>query len=207
VTNSLASGRLVLMIGTPVVVLAFIGAVYFQIYASSRATREGWILSKDVTAGTVLTAASVERAQVGAEGASFLLYQGDPVANGERATHAMRASHLLAPDDVSQSALALVPVSFSSAPDLHSGDLIDVYVSIDGQSTLVGRSVIVESPTSIWVAVPDEQYWVALEAGKAPMIAVRTAGGGPPASDSVGMQQALDALGASANGTGSHAQS
>jgi hypothetical protein len=192
--------RLVLLIGTPVVVLAFIGAVYFQIYASTRATRDAWMLTRDVAAGSELNADSVERIRVGAQGTPFLLYEGDPVKEKERSTHAMKASHLLAPDDVAQTALVLIPITFTAAPELHKGDAVDVYVSQQGRTTLVGRGVFVESQTSVWVPAADEPYWVVLQAGKAQMVAVRSTGAGVPPIDPVGMPQAVDALSGTASG-------
>ncbi|MGH7882090.1 MAG: hypothetical protein ACREN8_04190, partial [Candidatus Dormibacteraceae bacterium] len=60
--------RWILLIGTPVVVLSFIGAVYFQIYAGTKSTRNAWILTHDVAAGAELTADTVEPTLVGGEG-------------------------------------------------------------------------------------------------------------------------------------------
>jgi hypothetical protein len=194
-------GRLILLIGTPIVVLAFIGAVYFQIYVSSHATREGWILTKDVAAGTQLTADNVERVKVSAQGTPFSLYTGDPIGSKQRAAHAMKASHLLAPDDLTQNPLVLIPITFGAAPQLQRGDQIDVYVSVQGRTVVVGRDLFVETPTAVWVPSANEPYWVALEANRAPMIAVRSTGAGVPAADPVGLQEAVAALSGSAGGS------
>lgn len=193
-------GRLILLIGTPIVVLAFIGAVYFQIYVSSRATRDGWMLTRDVAAGGELTADNVQRVQVAAQGTPFSLYSGDPVGTKQRAGHAMKASHLLAPDDLTQNALVLIPITFGAAPNLKKGDAVDVYVSVEGRTVAVGRDLFVESSNSVWVPSGDEPYWVALQANRAPMIAVRSSGAGVPAIDPVGMQEAIAALSGSASG-------
>jgi hypothetical protein len=192
--------RLLLLVGTPLVVLAFIGAVYYQVYASSQATRDGWILTRDVSAGAQIGGENVERVRVAAQGTPFLLYGGDPARDKERASHAMKASHLLAPDDVTQSATVLVPINFGAAPDLHQGDAVDVYVALNGRTVQVGRDLFVESSTSIWVPAADEPYWVALQANKAVVVAVRSTGAGVPATDPVGMAEAVSALTATAGG-------
>jgi hypothetical protein len=192
--------RLLLLVGTPVVVLAFIGAVYFQIYAGTQATRDGWILTRDVSAGAQLAGDNVQRARVAAQGTPFLLYDGDPIKEKQRASHPMKASHLLAPDDMTRAATVLVPISFGAAPDLHQGDSVDVYVALNGRTVQVGRGLFVETSTSIWVPASDEPYWVALQANKAAVVAVRSTGAGVPATDPVGMQQAVSALTASAGG-------
>ena len=186
--------RLVLLIGTPFVVLAFIGAVYLQIWVGGRATRDAWILTRDVSPGAQLTSDTVERVRVGAQGTPFLLYTGDPVKERQRAGHAMKASHLLAPDDLVATSEVLAPASFAAAPTLHRGDSVDVYVSMQGRVVEVGRYLTVESPTAIWVPAGDERYWVALEANRASMIAVRSSGAAAPASDVVTLQEALAAL-------------
>jgi hypothetical protein len=193
--------RLVLLAGTPVVVLAFIGAVYFQIYSSARATRDGWMLTKDVAAGSQLSSDNVQRIRVGSQGTPFLLYEGDPIRDRQLTSHAMKASHLLGPDDVMQTPVVLVPLTFAAAPELHGGDTVDVYVARQGRSVLIGRGLTVESSTSVWVPAADEPDWVALEADKAQLVAVRSSGAGVPPTDSITMQQALDALSGVANGS------
>lgn len=201
-----AYARLALLIGTPIVVIAFIGAVYLQIYLGSRSTRTGWMLTQDVTAGTLLTARNVERVQVGAEGTPFALLTADPIRNREHADHEMQASHLLAPDDVTDSGVVLAPVTFASSPSLSPGQQVDVYVTVGESVYQVGRNLTVQGPESIWVPASEEADWVALQANHATLIAVRSAGAVAPQGSSASLQQALQDLGVqtpSGGGSGS----
>lgn len=197
-----AYARLALLIGTPIVVIAFIGAVYLQIYLGSKATRTGWMLTQDVTAGTLLTSQNVERVQVGAEGTQFTLLTRNPIQNREHADHTMQASHLLAPDDVNTSGVVLAPVTFASSPSLSAGQQVDVYVTVGQSVYQVGRNLSVEGPQSIWVPASEEADWVALQANHATLIAVRSGGAVAPQGSSASLQQALQDLGVQAPPTG-----
>jgi hypothetical protein len=201
-----AYARLALLIGTPIVVIAFIGAVYLQIYEGSRATRSGWMLTQDVTTGTLLTAQNVERVQIGAEGTPFALLSTDPITSREHADHTMQASHLLAPDDVTQSGVVLAPVTFASSPSLSTGEEVDVYVTVGQTVYQVGRDLTVQDAGSIWVPAQEEADWVALQANHATLIAVRSGGAVAPQGASASLQQALQDLGVQApSGTGTGA--
>lgn len=193
-----AYARFALLIGTPIVVIAFIGAVYLQIYEGSRATRTGWMLTQDVTTGTRLTSSNVERVQVGAEGTPFALLTTDPITGREHADHDMQASHLLAPDDVTESGVVLAPVSFASSPALNPGEQVDVYVTVGQSVYQVGRDLTVQGPGSVWVPASEEADWVALQANHATLVAVRSAGAVAPQGASASLQQALLDLGVQA---------
>ena len=196
-------GRLALLVGTPILILAVIGAVYFQIYAGSHATRTAWMLTQDVAAGTLLTSGNVEQVTVADSGTSFLVLSQDPIAGHRRAGHGMRASHLLAPDDLMAADDQLVPVTFASSPGLQPGDTIDVY-AVSGNGTIqVGRGVIVASSHAIWVSAREAPYWVALQAANAQLIAVQSYGADGGAADQVDLQQAIAALHRAAAGGGS----
>jgi hypothetical protein len=157
-------GRGVLLVGTPLVMLAVIGAVYFQIYTASRSTREAWMVTRSVAAGAQLTADNVQRVTVGSSGTSFALTSTDPIKEKRRAGHTMQASHLLAGDDLLPTSDVVVPISFAAQPQLQPGDQIDVYLVLGGRAVQVGRGLIVQSDHAMWVAAGDEPYWVALEA-------------------------------------------
>ncbi|MGH7883266.1 MAG: hypothetical protein ACREN8_10255, partial [Candidatus Dormibacteraceae bacterium] len=149
-------------------------------------------------AGAELTADNVEPTRVGGEGTPFLIFEGNPLQGTQRASHAMSASHLLAPDDLTPSALVLVPMNFNFAPQLHPGDQIDVYLESDGQASQVGRNLVVESPSSVWVPVADEPSWMVLQAEKANLSAVRSGGAGIPLANPVNLATAVSELTASA---------
>ena len=195
-------GRGVLLVGTPLVMLAVIGAVYFQIYTSSRSTREAWMVTRSIVAGTQLTADNVQRVTVGSAGTSFALSSENPIKEKRRAGHAMQPSHLLAADDLLPTNEVVVPISFAAQPQLQPGDRVDVYLVASGRSEQVGRALVVQSDHALWVAAADEPYWVALEANKAVMVAVRSSGVGVPAPDAVGLDDAASALNQSAGGSG-----
>lgn len=195
-------GRGVLLVGTPLVMLAVIGAVYFQIYISSHTTREAWMVTRSVVAGTQLTASNVQRVTVGSTGTAFALSSENPISDQRRAGHAMQPSHLLAADDLLPTNEVVVPISFAAQPQLQAGDRVDVYLVAGGRSVQVGRALAVQSEHALWVAAADEPYWVALEANKAVMVAVRSSGIGVPAPESVGVEDAASALNESAGGSG-----
>ena len=195
-------GRGVLLVGTPLVMLAVIGAVYFQIYTSSHTTREAWMVTHSVVAGTQLNASNVQRVTVGGMGTAFALSSENPISEKRRAGHAMQPSHLLAADDLLPTNAVVVPISFAAQPQLQAGDRVDVYLVAGGRSVQVGRSLVVQSDHALWVAAADEPYWVALEANKAVMVAVRSSGIGVPVPESVGVEDAAAALNESAGGSG-----
>jgi hypothetical protein len=195
-------GRGVLLVGTPLVMLAVIGAVYFQIYVSSHTTRQAWMVTRSVVAGTQLNASNVQRVTVGSTGTSFALASENPISEKRRAGHAMQPSHLLAADDLLPTNEVVVPVSFAAQPQLQAGDRVDVYLVAGGRSVQVGKGLVVQSDHALWVAAADEPYWVALEANRAVMVAVRSSGVGVPAPDPVGVDDAASALNGSAGGSG-----
>ena len=195
-------GRGVLLVGTPLVMLAVIGAVYFQIYQSSHSTRQAWMVTRSVVAGTQLTASNVQRVTVGSAGTSFALSSENPISERRRAGHTMQPSHLLAADDLLPTNEVVVPITFAAQPQLQQGDRVDVYLVSGGRSVQVGRALVVQSEHALWVAAADEPYWVALEANKAVMVAVRSSGVGVPAPDPVGVDDAASALNGSAGGSG-----
>ncbi|MFZ0218043.1 MAG: hypothetical protein WAM30_19085 [Candidatus Dormiibacterota bacterium] len=195
-------GRVALLVGTPLVMLAVIGAVYFQIYTGSHATRGAWMLTQRVAAGTLLTSDNVQRVTIPDSGAAFEVLSQDPISAHRRAGHSMQASHLLAPDDLMDTGEELVPISFAASPGLQPGDRVDVYVVAGGGTIQVGRGLIVASTHSIWVPAGDARYWVALQGANAELLAVQSSGAGNAASDQIGLEQAIAALNQTAGGSG-----
>ena len=52
----MTSRNLVLYVGGALVLMAAIGAIYLEILVQSRSTHTAWMVTQDVTAGTVFTA-------------------------------------------------------------------------------------------------------------------------------------------------------
>jgi hypothetical protein len=96
--------------------------------------------------------------------------------------------------------MVLVPVSFKAAPPLKNGDVIDVYTQLGTRTIQVGKSLTVESPTTIWVPAVDEPSWITLQANSAPLFAVTSSGVGVPVSGGLGIQDAVSSLAGSVAG-------
>ena len=196
------AGRTALLVGTPLIMLAVIGAIYLQIYTSSHASRQAWIVTQDVVAGARFTSGNVERVTIPDASPSFAVLTQDPIRAGLRAGHRIGASTLLTPSDILGQSEVLVPVVFSAAPNLSSGDQVDVYAVLNGTVTEVGRDLVIATPQSVWVPSGDEADWVALRGTNVTLVAVRSSGAGNPHTDQVGVQQAIAALNRAAGGKG-----
>lgn len=194
--------RIFLTVGGALVLLAVIGAVYLEILVQSRSTHHVWMATQDVVAGSELTAQNVRRASVPDTGDSILYYRGNPISEHRRAGHALSAGHLLADDDLMQFEMVRVPVTFKAAPPLRRGDTIDVYTVLQNRTIQVGRSLTVETPSTIWVPAPDEPAWVTLQANGAPLFAVASSGVGVPSSSGLAINDAVSSLAGSASGRG-----
>lgn len=191
---------LVLALGGGLVLLAAIGAIYLEILVQSRSSHEVWMVTRDVPAGTQLTALDVRRASVPDTGDRIAYYRGDPITDHRRAGHTLEAGHMLADDDLLTTDMVLVPVAFKAAPPLARGDVIDVYTVIGTRTIQVGKSLPVQSSTTIWVPATDESSWITLEANNAPLFAASSGGIGIPAETGLGIQDAVSALSSSVTG-------
>jgi hypothetical protein len=177
------------------VVIAVIGLLYLQTVAESRATREAWALTRDVTAGTLLANADVNRVRIPAVGDQFALLDGSPL--GRRASHRMSARTLLTGDDLLGDDTVLVPVSVRVAPTVVEGDTLDVYAVAGARTVLVGRHLIVAgagNPMTLLVRAADEPYWVALVANNVSLFAAKSTGVGVPQSPAVAVSDAISSL-------------
>lgn len=195
-------GRLALLIGTPLLMVAVIGAIYLEVYTSSHASREAWMVTRNVVAGAEFTGGNVERVSIPVSQTSFAVLSENPITHHLRAGHAMRPSTLLTPSDLLGGTDVLVPISFAAAPSLAAGDHVDVYVVVDGSVTEVGRNLIVASSHAVWVPGADEADWVVLQGTDATLVAVRSTGTGVPATNRVGIQQAISELNRTTGGGG-----
>jgi len=167
------------------VVVAVIGLLYLQTIAQSRATRDAWMLTHDVSAGSVLGEGDVKRVRVPAAGDQFVLLAASPLHR--RAAHRMRAQTLLTDDDLLDADTVQVPVSLRIAPGVAEGDTLDV----------VGRRLVVAgagSPTTLLVAAADEPNWVALEANNVSLFAAKSTGVGVPPNPAVAVGDAISSL-------------
>ncbi len=197
------SGRnLVLSLGGVVVLLAVIGAVYLEIMVQSRSTHDVWMVTQQVPAGGLLSAANVRQVSVPDTGDRNLIlyYRGDPVAGRKRAGHTLAVGHMLADDDLLKTQMVLVPVNFKAAPPLTHGDLVDVYTQLGSKTIQVGKSLPVETSSTIWVPAIDEPSWITLQANNAPLFAAMSTGIGVPATSGLGIQDAVSALSGSVTG-------
>jgi hypothetical protein len=192
--------NVVLYIGGAVVMLAVIGAIYLEIIVQSRSTHEVWMVTQDVAAGATFSGDNVRRVSVPDTGDSITYYHGDPIASRKRAGRTLGGGHLLADDDLLRTEMVLVPVSFKSAPPLKNGDTIDVYTQLGTRTVQVGKSLTVQSATTIWVPAVDEPSWVTLQANSAPLFAVTSSGVGVPVSTGLGLQDAVSTLAGSVAG-------
>src|SRR5207248_10532090 len=108
----------VLYLGGGLVLLAAIGAIYLEILVQPRSTHEAWMVTQDVSAGTPFSAQNVRQVSIPETGDRIVGYGGNPIADHRRAGHALGSGHMLADDDLLQTDMVLVPVTFKAAPPL-----------------------------------------------------------------------------------------
>src|SRR5215467_4848467 len=182
------------------VLLAVIGAVYLEIIVQSRSSHQVWMVTQQVAAGAHFTTDNVRQVSVPDTGDTLSYFRGDPIADHKRAARTLQGGHMLADDDLLTTQMVLVPVSFKAAPPLRNGDVIDVYTQFGTRTVQVGKSLTVESPTTIWVPAIDEPSWVTLQANSAPLFAVTSSGIGVPVNGGLGLQDAVSSLAGSVAG-------
>ena len=185
------------------VVLAVIGLLYLQAVSQQRATRQAWMVTRDLEAGTILGGGNVKQVRIPAAGDQFVVFTDDPA--NRRVAHAMRAQTLLSPNDVLSKEVVQVPVSVRSAPSVTPGDTIDVYAVVGSHALLVGRQLIVVAtgnPLTMLVPANDEPYWIALQANNVSLFASKSNGVGVPDSSGVSINDAIAGLTGSAQSGG-----
>jgi hypothetical protein len=177
------------------VVIAVIGLLYLQAIAQTRATREAWMLTRDVVPGAVLDESNVKQVRVPAAGDQFSVLEESPLHR--RAAHRMGAQTLLTRDDLLGEDIVQVPVSLRSVPAVAAGDTLDVYAVVGSRTVLVGRRLVVVSagsPVTLLVAAADEPSWVALEANNVSLFATKSSGVGVPPNAGAGVNDAISNL-------------
>jgi hypothetical protein len=185
------------------VVLAVIGLLYLQALSQGRATREAWMVTRDLPAGAVLDANNLKHVHIPAAGDQFIVLTDNPA--NRRVARAMRAQTLLSPSDVLSRETVQVPVSVRAAPSVASGDTVDVYAVVGTRAVLVGRQLIVVAtgnPLTMLVSANDEPYWIALQANNVSLFASKSDGVGVPDSGGVGVNDAIAGLTGSAQSGG-----
>src|SRR5207253_2255651 len=174
--------------------------IYLQVVAQSRATREAWLLTRDVSAGALLDDSNVKKVRVPLAGDQFSLLQESPVQR--RTAHRLGTQSLLRPDDLLGSDAVQVPVSVRSAPSIGVGDSIDVYAVVGSRTVLVGRKLVVAAtgnPMTLVVSASDEPYWIALQANNVSLFAAKSRGVGVPSQgQGVAVNEAVANLSGSA---------
>lgn len=193
---------MVLYAGGVLVMIAVIGAIYLEIVVQSRSTHSVWMVTQPVAAGVLLTGDNVRQVNMPETGDRIAYYSDNPIKKAKRAGHSLDAGHVLADDDLLQSEMVLVPVTFKSAPPLHHGDVVDVYTVLGTKTIQVGKSLPVDTATTIWVPAVDEPNWITLQANNAPLFAASSSGVGVPALAGLGIQDAVSALSGSVAGGG-----
>lgn len=183
------------------VVLAVIGLLYLQAIAQTRATREAWMLTRDVAAGAVLDRDSVKRVRVPAAGDHFQVLDEDPARR--RTAHRMQAQTLLTREDLLADDTVQVPVSVKAAPGVAAGDTLDIYAVVGSRTVLVGRRLVVASvgnPMTLLVPAADEPSWIALQANNVALFAAKSSGVGVPIGSGLAVTDAIANLSGSAQG-------
>jgi hypothetical protein len=182
------------------VVLAVIGLIYLQVVAQSRATRQAWLLTREVPAGGLLDDSNVKKVRVPLAGDQFSVLEESPMQR--RAAHRLDSHSLLRPDDLLGTETVQVPVSVRSAPSIGVGDSIDVYAVVGNRTVLVGRRLVVAAtgnPLTLIVSASDEPYWITLQANNVSLFAAKSRGVGVPSEgQGIGVTEAVANLSGSA---------
>jgi hypothetical protein len=171
---------LALSIGAVLVLLGMIGAVYLEIALQAGATRTGWIVNRELAAGTVLTPDVETKISIPATSDVFNLTSTDPAGSQRRLAHAVSAHHLLSDDDLLAADMAEVTINLKAAPTLISGDSIDVYAMVETppRPVLIGRSVLITGNGATTILVPSGQEldWITLSANNVALFAAKSSG-------------------------------
>jgi hypothetical protein len=178
------------------------GAVYLELAASAGAKDLVWEVSRSVTAGEMLTPDNVQQQHIPHVGDNLDYFTGQLQTNVSRASHDMGAGTILFQDDVLNENLALVNLTLKASPQLARGETIDVYAQQGGQTTMVGRRLMVDqvntsstnNSVAVLVAAVDEPYWISLQAGNIPLLAARSSGIDVPQPRAQTTQESIAAL-------------
>lgn len=193
--------RQVVAAAMTLVVIAVIGLLYIQAMAQARASRDAWMVTRDVSAGATLDGQNVRLVHVASVGDPFAVLQESPI--GRRAAHRLTKQQLLTADDLLGRDTVQVPVSVRVAPSVAPGDTLDLYAVVGGRTVLVGRRLVVVAPgnpMTLLVPAADEASWIALEANNVALFAAKSTGIGVPGSPGIAVNEAISSLSGVAEG-------
>ena len=174
------------------VIAAVLAAIVYTEHANATQTVSVYVLTHDVTGGSLYSLADVQQVDLHASGSDFNYQARAPGGQPSRYARDLKAGDVLRQDDlVPASAQAEVAVTVQAPPPLNPGDLVDVYAAYGGQQqALIGRGVLVETVSAgqltLLVPATDEQAWVAVGSSSVPLHVARSSPGalvdGPPVS-------------------------
>ncbi len=181
-----------------VALVAVMGLIFMEIQSSASATVSGWVVTRDVSAGTVLGAGDVSRVTLRPSQDRFTITNDNPT--GKRTSHLLTAQTLLAPDDFTTGDRVQVTVTVSGGA-VPAGAKVDLFATVGGSTFLVGRHIPVAgvSGNSVTLLVPldQEPLWVTVAANNKALTAVVAVGDVSPTSGGLTLDQALAQLGGS----------
>jgi hypothetical protein len=174
------------------VFLVVAGAVYLEIFASARATDPVWMVTSSVSAGDQFGAGNLKQIRLAQSGENLDYYRGDLLSGTHVAAHDMAGGTILFQSDVLDQQFATVSLALKTQPPagIKVGRQIDVYAQANGQTSLVGRGLTVDSVSgttiSVRVNAGDEAWWITLEANQVPLYVAQSSGVGVLAGPSTG---------------------
>jgi hypothetical protein len=174
------------------VFLVVAGAVYLEIFASARATDPVWMVTSSVSSGDPFGAGNLKQIHLAQSGENLDYYRGDLLSGTHVAAHDMSGGSIVFQDDVLDQQLATVTLALKTQPPagIKAGRQIDVYAQSNGQTSLVGRGLTVDSVSgtnvSIRVNASDEGWWITLAANQVPLYVAQSTGVGVLAGPSTG---------------------
>jgi hypothetical protein len=159
-----------------------------------------WILTRDVSAGSVYSAADVQQVQIRGASGDFNYEVRSPSQFAARYTRGLKSHDVVRADDlVSMTAESEVAVTIQNPPPLSPGDLIDIFAALPtGQQALIGRDITVETVSggSLTLVVPisDEASWIAVGSSNVALHAARTVPGVQLAPSPLSAEDAIRVL-------------
>jgi len=170
--------------------------MFYAGHADATASAQGYAVTHDISAGTVLGSSDVAEVAVGTGGGdSFGFLETSPV--GWQAEHAIPVHSLLHAGDVTQQT-GLIPIPGLKLSGATGSGVVDIFATRSGQATLEGHGMQLVAGT-LEVPARDETRWAVLAMAEVPLYAVAVPAGGPPVPGvEAAADDALDQLARSA---------
>ncbi|MHB1525045.1 MAG: hypothetical protein ACYCZN_01980 [Candidatus Dormibacteria bacterium] len=188
--------RTKLMVGLTIGFVAILGALFSDRVLTAQAHIEGWVITAPVSRGATLTRKDVQQIQVPVSGDHFSVLAADPV--GQKVAMSLQPGDLLTQSLLDPPTMAEVPLSVHMAPALSSGESVDIYAIVGGESVLLAKHMVIAGTNPLTILVPnsEEPLWVAVAgSGSAtPLIMASSSGIGVPSTNTSVLQaiQQLD---------------